>query len=58
MNFAKTQDVEKKFSFSQEQLADKIGVSRQAITKWETEGASHNTENANIVRNIVLRIVN
>ena len=28
----------KTFGLSQEQLAEKLNVSRQVITKWETEG--------------------
>lgn len=38
MNLAeKIQDLRKKNGLSQEQLADKLGVSRQAISKWESE---------------------
>lgn len=29
----------RKSGFSQEQLAEKIGVSRQAISKWESGGS-------------------
>lgn len=37
MNFSeKLKEIRKKEGLSQEQLAEKIGVSRQAITKWET----------------------
>ncbi len=37
MNIASTiKDLRKTHHLSQEQLADRIGVSRQAITKWET----------------------
>jgi len=35
----------KQFKLSQEQLAEKIGVSRQAITKWETEVGLPDIEN-------------
>lgn len=35
----------KEFGMSQEQLAEKIGVSRQAITKWETDGGMPDIEN-------------
>lgn len=38
-------DLRKQFKFSQEQLAEKIGVSRQAITKWETDGGLPDIEN-------------
>lgn len=33
----KIQDLRKKNGLSQEQLADKLGISRQAISKWESE---------------------
>ena len=37
MNFSeKLKEIRKKEGISQEQLAEKIGVTRQAITKWET----------------------
>ena len=46
MNFSeKLKTLRKQFKFSQEQLAEKIGVSRQAITKWETEGGLPDIEN-------------
>jgi transcriptional regulator with XRE-family HTH domain len=46
MRFAdKLKTLRKQFDFSQEQLADKIGVSRQAITKWETDGGLPDIEN-------------
>lgn len=35
----------KEKGFSQEQLAEKIGVSRQAVSKWERSGASPDTDN-------------
>ena len=35
----------KKNGFSQEELAEKIGVSRQAVSKWERGEASPDTEN-------------
>ena len=35
----------KKFNLSQEDLAAKIGVSRQAISKWERAEASPDTDN-------------
>ena len=46
MNFAKKlKSLRKQFNFSQEQLAEKLNVSRQAITKWETEGGLPDIEN-------------
>ena len=41
MDFSeKLKQIRKNEGISQEQLAERIGVSRQAVTKWET-GASH-----------------
>lgn len=38
MRFAdKLKTIRKQAGMSQEQLAEKIGVSRQAVTKWETD---------------------
>jgi transcriptional regulator with XRE-family HTH domain len=46
MNFAqKLRALRKSAKMSQEQLAAKIGVSRQAITKWETDGGLPDIEN-------------
>ncbi len=46
MNFAeKLKSMRKDFGMSQEELADKVGVSRQAITKWETDGGMPDIEN-------------
>ena len=46
MNFAKKlKTMRKKFNMSQEQLAEKIGVSRQAVTKWETDTGMPDIEN-------------
>jgi len=46
MNFSqKLRAQRKQFKFSQEQLAEKLGVSRQAITKWETDGGLPDIEN-------------
>ena len=36
----------KKSHLSQEELAEKIGVSRQAISKWERGDASPDTDNS------------
>jgi transcriptional regulator with XRE-family HTH domain len=46
MNFPeKLRSLRKQFNFSQEHLAEKIGVSRQAVTKWETDGGLPDIEN-------------
>ncbi len=46
MNFAnKLKRMRKKAGFSQEKLADKLAVSRQAVTKWETENGIPDIEN-------------
>lgn len=38
MTFAeKLKSLRKQASMSQEQLAEKLGVSRQAVTKWTTD---------------------
>ena len=41
----KSKEIRKKFGLSQEQLAEIINVSRQAITKWETDAGLPDTEN-------------
>ncbi len=46
MTFAeKLKSIRKQTGFSQEQLAEKLGVSRQAVTKWETEAGIPDIEN-------------
>lgn len=41
----KLTELRKHFSLSQESLAEKVGVSRQAISKWERGEASPDTDN-------------
>lgn len=46
MTFAeKLKNIRKQAGMSQEQLAEKIGVSRQAVTKWETNAGIPDMEN-------------
>lgn len=50
MNFKeKLKQIRKQRNLSQEQLADEIGVSRQAITKWETGRGMPDIENIKIL---------
>ena len=42
----------KKHGFSQEILADKIGVSRQSVSKWERAEASPDTDNLIALANV------
>ncbi len=53
MNFSKKlKEIRKKEGISQEQLAERIGVSRQAITKWETGKGLPDVENMVIIAEI------
>lgn len=53
MNFSeKLKEIRKNEGISQEQLAEKIGVSRQAITKWETGKGLPDVENMIIIAEI------
>lgn len=53
MNFSeKLKVIRKNEGLSQEQLADKIGVSRQAITKWETGKGLPDVENMVMIAEI------
>ena len=53
MNFSeKLKEIRKKEGISQEQLAEKIGVTRQAITKWETGKGLPDVENMVIIAEI------
>lgn len=53
MNFSeKLKEIRKNKGLSQEQLAEKIGVSRQAITKWETGKGLPDVENMVIIAEI------
>lgn len=46
MRFAeKIKSIRKQAGMSQEQLAEKLGVSRQAVTKWETDAGIPDIEN-------------
>lgn len=46
MTFAeKLKSIRKQAGMSQEQLAEKLGVSRQAVTKWETDAGIPDLEN-------------
>lgn len=46
MTFAeKLKSIRKQAGFSQEKLAEKLGVSRQAVTKWETNAGIPDIEN-------------
>lgn len=46
MTFAeKLKNIRKQAGMSQEQLAEKLGVSRQAVTKWETDAGIPDMEN-------------
>ena len=53
MNFGqKLKEIRRNEGLSQEQLAEKIGVSRQAITKWETGKGMPDIENMMILSEI------
>lgn len=53
MTFAeKLKNIRKHAGMSQEQLAEKIGVSRQAITKWETGAGIPDIENIMAISNL------
>ena len=41
----KLKSIRKQAGMSQEQLAERLGVSRQAVTKWETDAGIHDVEN-------------
>ena len=46
MTFAeKLKSIRKQAGMSQEQLAEKLGVSRQAVTKWETDAGIPDMDN-------------
>ena len=41
----KLKSLRKEAKLSQEQLADKLNVSRQAVTKWESNGGTPDLDN-------------
>lgn len=50
MNMAdRIQYLRKTKGLSQEELADKVGVSRQAVSKWESEQSTPDIENSHSV---------
>ena len=53
MNIAdRIQYLRKQKGYSQEELADKVGVSRQAVTKWETGAGIPDIENMISISNL------
>ena len=57
MNFAeKLKNARKMTGMSQEALAEKLGVSRQAVTKWETERGIPDIENMMILSKLFGKI--
>ena len=48
----KLQTLRKEKGISQEKLADRLGVSRQAVSKWELDATLPETENIIKIRNI------
>ncbi len=53
MTFAeKLREARKAIGMSQEALAEKLGVSRQAVTKWETERGIPDIENLMVISNL------
>ena len=48
----KIKDLRKAASITQEGLAEKIGVSRQAVTKWESDVGMPDVENLKIIANL------
>lgn len=53
MNFSeKLRQIRKSEGISQEELAERIGVSRQAVTKWETGKGLPDIENMTILAEI------
>ena len=47
------QSLRKSKGMSQEELADRIGVSRQAVSKWESEQATPDLEKVVIMSDII-----
>ena len=48
----KLKETRKAAGMSQEALADKLGVSRQAVTKWETQKGTPDIENIISISNL------
>ena len=48
----KLQTLQKEKGISQEKLADRLGVSRQAVSKWELDATLPETENIIKIRNL------
>ena len=60
MNIAdRIQYLRKQKGYSQEELADKVGVSRQAVSKWESEQSTEpvSTTNRKTVKTLYLGFV-
>ena len=49
----KVKDARKKAGYTQEQLAEKLGVSRQAVTKWETGNGIPDVDNLKYIAQVL-----
>lgn len=53
MEFAeKLKSIRRKAGMSQEKLAEKLGVSRQAVTKWETDAGIPDISNIRAISDL------